>query len=67
MDLYVGSVTGFWLGEKRDRVGYEYGKVGYPSLIPDLPKSKTIHKITYYLISPTYNLPCSYSYLPTYV
>ena len=43
MDLYVGSVTGLWLGEKRDRVGYEYGKVGNPSLIPELPKSKTIH------------------------
>ena len=37
--LYLGCVYGFKLGESRCKVGYEYGMVGYPTLIPDPQKS----------------------------
>ena len=40
---------GHRLGKSRGKIGYEYGKVGYATHIPALPKSQPIHTRMLYL------------------
>ena len=48
MDVCLGCVLGIEL-RKRCKIGYEYGKVDYPTHILALPKSQRIHKHILYL------------------
>ena len=36
-------------GASKGMVGYKYGKIDYTTIIPDLPKSRHIHKTILYL------------------
>ena len=58
--MCVGCVSGYGLGEIGGRVWYGCAsKVGYATISP-----RPIHNIYVYFI-PTYNLPDSYSYIPS--
>ena len=48
MDVFLGCVSGYTLGESRSKVGYEHDKVGYATLIPDIQTSRPIHKLLLY-------------------
>ena len=45
MDVCLRCVSGHRLDESRGKIWYEYGKVGYATHIPALPKCGSIHKL----------------------
>ena len=49
VDVCLGCASGIHWGKSRGKIGYEYGKVGYATHIPALPKSQPIHKRILYL------------------